>query len=138
LNNWNGVSLTARYGELDGDYQPVLSALYPYAAVNAYDINWIDRPLFLDPNNVSQGWEADLRYAFGRDWLLRFRAYDGSNRVLGGDADFVWMLALRKQMARTVAASVLYGRREVRSAAGPDLFAGEDLQVLRGALEFSL
>jgi hypothetical protein len=140
INNWKGFSLTGRYGAIDAGFNPVFSALYPYAAVNAYDINWIDRPLFLDPNNVTQGWEADMRLALSKSWTLSSRVYGGNFQAVGAakvDADTVWTIMLKKQLANGVAASVLYGQREVTNRA-TGLPHNDDLTVLRGALEFML
>jgi len=145
LNNWNGLSLTGKYGMIGRNYRPYLSSLYPYAAVNAYDINWIDRPLFLDPNNVTQGWEGDLRWAFGCDWLMNFRIYGGKHsesNLATTNANQVWTVSLKKQIATNVAASVLYGQNSLRNFNGgaqlENLKEGNDLKVIRGAIEFTL
>ncbi|OPZ86914.1 MAG: hypothetical protein BWY76_00727 [bacterium ADurb.Bin429] len=141
LNNWKGFSLTARYGEIEPGFTPVLSALYPYAAVNAYDINWIDRPLFLDPNNVTQGWELDMKLALSQSWLLSARVYDGDFEAVGAaavDADMVWVVSAKKQISNGVAASLLYSQREVTNRATNASLTGDDLTVLRAALEFML
>ena len=150
LNNWRGLSLTGKVGRLGQFYNPRLSALYPYASVNAYDTDWIDRPLFLSQYNVSDGWEADLRWVFGSngDWLLRARAYDSFNEddnpggiaspgnvVMTALDDFVWTVQLRKVLTSGVAASVLYGRRDLDSRVNP---TGDDWQLLRGSIEFAL
>jgi len=140
LNNWRGFSLTARYGEIEPGFTPVLSALYPYAAVNAYDINWIDRPLFLDPNNVTKGWELDMKLALSKSWLLSARVYDGDHEAVGAaavDADMVWVLSAKKQIANGVAFSLLYSQREVNNRATNTAFT-DDLTVTRAALEFVL
>jgi hypothetical protein len=145
LNNWNGLSLTAKYGEVEPGYQMVLSSLYPYAAVNAYDINWIDRPLFLDPNNVTQGWEASFRYAVSKTVQANARIYGGLHRPLPGDAtlgivtqdaDTVFTVSLKKQIANGVAISGLYGTRDVTNFATGGSLPSQ--KVLRGAIEFAL
>lgn len=132
INNWKGFSLTGKYGQIEANFNPVFSALYPYAAVNAYDINWIDRPLFLDPNNVRQGWEADMKLALTKSLLLNSRVYSGT-----GNSDMVWTVGVKKQVSNGVAASLLYGQREVNNRA-TGVAVTPDLKVLRGALEFML
>lgn len=136
LNDWNGLSLTGRYGAVNTDYDITYTAFNPFAEVNAYDINWIDRPLFLDKDNVSQGWEADARFNINEKWMLFARVYDGKNFDRTVDADMVWTVGLRKSITDNVSASLLYGQRDV-----PEAFTatGDDtLKVLRGAVEFTL
>ena len=150
LNDWKGLSLTTKVGELGSVYNPRLSSLYPYSSVNAFDTDWIDRPLFLSQYNVSDGWEADLRWVFGSngDWLLRARAYDsfdrGDNRGgIAGDGnvvtpaldDMVLTVQLRKILTSGVAASVLYGRMDLDDRVNP---TGKALQELRAGIEFAL
>ena len=48
LNNWNGLSLTVKYGEVMPGYTTTYSILNPYSSINNYDIDWVDRPLFLE------------------------------------------------------------------------------------------
>lgn len=145
LNDWNGLSLTGRVGSLGRDYHPRLSALNPYSSVNAFDTDWIDRPLFLSQHNVSDGWEADLRWIFAGDWQFRARAYDtfdeGDNTgsaIVGNPTppaldNFVWTVSLRKPIADGVSASLLYAVRQEY-----DLLGGDDLQVLRAGIDFAL
>lgn len=145
LNDWNGVSLTGRVGRLGSDYHPRLSALNPYSSVNAFDIDWIDRPLFLSQYNVSDGWEADLRWIFAGDWQFRARVYDtfdaGDNTgsgIVGNPTppaldNMVWTVSLRKPIADGVSASLLYAVRQEYQ-----LLGGEDLQVLRAGIDFAL
>lgn len=132
INNWKGFSLTAKYGQLGAGFTPAMSVLYPYAAVNAYDINWIDRPLFLDPNNVTKGWEADMKLALSKGLMLNSRVYAGT-----GNSDTVWTVGLKKQISNGVSANVLYGQREVNNRA-TGAAVTPDLKVLRVALEFLL
>jgi len=140
LNNWKGVSLTGRYGVLDTTYVPVESILYPYAAVNAYDTNWVDRPLFLDPNNVRSGYEVDLRWAFAKKWMFRGRYY----APLGSDVhtrDYVWTTMLKYQLANGVSANLLYGQRQLHEhdTAVPTYVGGiKYLDTLRLGMEFSM
>ena len=104
LNNWCGLTLTAKYGEVMPGYTITYCILNPYSSINAYDIDWVDRPLFLSESNssqlgnVTQGWEIDLKYAFARVWLFSFRYYGGNdsayyptgNTVVTTDANNVW------------------------------------------------
>jgi len=151
LSDWNGISLTGRVGSLGSDYNPRLSALYPFSSVNAFDIDWIDRPLFLSQQNVSDGWEADLRWVFAGDWQLRARVYDSFNKddnlgsAIPGNPtppaldNMVWTVSLKKPIANGVAASILYGRRSEYQLLGLDENDElQDLQVLRVGLEFTL
>jgi len=139
LNNWNGLSLTGKYGRIGRGFNPVFSSLNPYAAHNAYDINWVDRPLYLDPNNVTQGWDAEARYAFAKSWLLQGRIYGGSHQEAGlatMGADTVWTVGLKKQLTDGVSASAMYGVRGVRNrATDTKLF---DFKTLRAAIEFTM
>ncbi|MHB9107437.1 MAG: S-layer homology domain-containing protein [Armatimonadota bacterium] len=143
LNDWNGLSLTGRVGQLGQNYNPRLSALYPYSSVNAFDIDWIDRPLFLSQYNVADGWEADLRWTFAGDWQLRARVYDSFNEddnpgtTVGAPTpsaldDMVYAISLKKPIASGVTANVLWAMRQ-----DYDLL-GEDLQVLRAGIDFAL
>ncbi|MHB0939166.1 MAG: S-layer homology domain-containing protein [Armatimonadota bacterium] len=143
LNDWNGLSLTGKVGQLGQNYNPRLSALYPYSSVNAFDIDWIDRPLFLSQYNVADGWEADLRWTFAGDWQLRARVYDSFNEddnpgtTVGAPTpsaldDMVYAISLKKPIASGVTANVLWAMRQ-----DYDLL-GEDLQVLRAGIDFAL
>lgn len=145
LNNWKGISLTGKYGEIQENYRPIFSTLFPYALVNAYDTNWVDRPLFLDPFNVTKGWEANLGINFGRDWMLSARAYDGDHitNTSNTDADFVWTVSLKKKVNAGITASLLYGQREVNVLNGGDEFTDgeeftDDYKLFRAAIEFVL
>ncbi|HEX2949810.1 MAG TPA: S-layer homology domain-containing protein [Armatimonadota bacterium] len=134
LNNWKGLSVSARYGELQDGYAPVFTSLFPYAAVNAYDINWIDRPLFLDPYNVAKGWEATANYNINKYWSVQGRVYDGDT-ITGADADLVWTATLKALVANNITASLTYGNRELNSVPAAGL---DNLQVLRAGIEFAL
>ena len=139
LNNWHGLSLTGRYGELQSNYNPILSNLYPYAAVSAYDTNWIDRPLFLDRNNVAKGWEAVLNWNFAHDWALQGRMYQGKRvggSPLNTTADTVWTVGLRKKISDSVSANVLYGQRDLNEFTLPS--GDSKIKALRGELDFAL
>ena len=138
LNNWHSLSLTGRYGQIEAGFDPFFSIIHPYASVNAYDTDWVDRPLYLGQDNVAQGWEGDLRYVFGNDWMLRGRAYDG-DRVDDTDADLVWTVQLKKQVADGVTAGVLYGQRDLDSiTAAGGVLTGTTEKLLRASIEFSL
>jgi hypothetical protein len=142
LNNWHSISLTGKIGVLSSGFTPVESILYPYAAVNAYDTNWIDRPLFLDPNNVRRGWEADVRYAMSKKWLLNARIYGPLGSEVGA-RDLAWTLGTKYQVANGVYANLLYGQRDVHGTFTNPLVPGYTitnpiLRTLRFGMEFSL
>ncbi len=144
LNNWHGFSLTGKYGVLSSGFVPVESILYPYAAVSAYDTNWIDRPLFLDPNNVTNGFEADLRYALSKKWMLNGRFY-GPLGTEVGHRDYTWTLGTKYQLTNGVYANLLYGQRDLHNqvTGGPFIspLTGAEvatLRTLRFGLEFSI
>jgi len=141
LNNWHGLSLTGRYGEIQSKYNPILSNLYPYAAVSAYDTNWIDRPLFLDRNNVAKGWEAVINWNFAHDWALQGRMYQGKRvggtTLLDSTADAVWTLGLRKKISDSVSANLLYGQRGLSEFTTPTS-GNKSIKAVRFGLDFAL
>ncbi|HEY3379921.1 MAG TPA: S-layer homology domain-containing protein [Armatimonadota bacterium] len=137
LNNWKGVSLSGKYGEVESQYDPILSNLHPYASVNAYDTDWVDRPLFLSTENVAHGWEGRLNFAFAKTWNLQLRAYDG-NKVDGTNAGLAWTAMLKKALSEKVSANITYGQRELNYPI-LTLPSGNDKEkMLRAGMEFSL
>lgn len=142
LSNSRGLGLTVKYGDLGAFYRPQYSLLYPYALVNAYDINWVDRSLFLDPGNVTRGWEAALSVPIGKSWMVKGRVYGGDKQffdaaipaIVTQDADTAWIVTLQHQIAAGVTTSLTYGQRDVTG-----LQLREDqLKVLRFGVEFAL
>ncbi len=157
------VVLTAEYGEVEAGYalsipgggwsaiSPVLGAaigmystdlfnlplslLHPNAEVDPHDINWIDRPLFLDPTNIARGWHVDLTlphllgertpfraaYMDGDGYDPRFIAWLQAGGPTSGiaepgewrSADSIWIVQLGHQFTEDISANVLYGQREV-------------------------
>lgn len=97
--------------------------------------NLIDRPLFLDPYNVAQGWEGMLNYDLTKTWSLQGRVYAG-NTVTGADADTVWTASLKKVISDNVTACLTYGRRTL--AVPTTISPTDSLQMLRLGLEFTL
>jgi len=101
------------------NYTPYMSNLYPYSSVSAFDTDWADRPLFLDPNNIKQGWEGDIRYDFAKTWAVKVRAYGGETFMQsdeGPDSSVsagppVWVVTLCKQLGEGVSADLTYGFR---------------------------
>lgn len=134
LENTKGLSLSAKYGDIEPNFRPALSQLRPYSAVNAYDIDWIDRPLYLSPDNVTKGFEGNISYVLG-SWTAQGRVYFGDKvtNAINTDADMAWSAKLKKQITKGVAASVLYGEREVDK-----IISGAKLKTLRTAIEFTL
>lgn len=152
------VVITGEYGEVDAGYafspgggwsaipwvmqdsdyftfNLPLSSLHPNAEVDPHDINWIDRPLFLDPTNVAKGWHVNVVFPelLGKDTPLSISYVDGEGydpRYLswlwyGGpssgipepdewrDADPVLVVGVSKKLNNDVTLNLLYGRREV-------------------------
>ncbi len=135
------LKLSAKYGQLDANFHDgaTLTALTPYAAISPHDVDWADRPLFLDPSNIARGWEVKLAYKglMGGAMPIKVRYYDGDRfdpvtvgNYVSGDA--VWTVSVSKELAQDVMATLLYGQREVEAVTG---VAGADpVQVLRGEL----
>jgi hypothetical protein len=133
------------FGVDTGIWNLPMSALHPYASVAEDYIDWIDRPLFLNPQNVAKGYElmVELPHLLGSNSPLTVRYYDGdayNPRYLDGtpgaakwrDADRVWTVSMTRNIAPNVDWTLLYGRREVKNVLQPDpLGPQDDLQVLR-------
>jgi hypothetical protein len=118
-----------------------LSALHPNAAVDPHYINWVDRPLFLDPTNIAKGWHVNVTFPklLGENTPVSVSYMDGdayeprylSWLAQGGpasgipepaewrDADSVWTVKVSRQLSESVSANVLYGRREVDNVMSP-------------------
>lgn len=134
-----------------------LTLLHPYAEVSPHDINWVDRPLFLDPTNVSKGWEANLtlKSLLGSDMPLKLRWYGGQAYnddyiawlAVGGTssglsapekwrtADQAVVVSVTKSLAEDVNFTLLYGRRETKNVLRPvDGTLRDPIQVVRGEL----
>jgi hypothetical protein len=145
----------------DGYLNLPMSLLHPYAEYSAHDINWVDRPLFLDATNVARGWEVNLtlKSLLGMSTPLNIRYYDGDAYcedylawlLAGGDSsgidkpdkwrdgDAVFVASLTKEVAEDVNFTVLYGRRQVKNVLRPNPDADSDyladpIQVIRGEL----
>jgi len=156
-NPW--ISLNGEYGEVDAGYGLAvpsggwdafygpgiwnlpLSALHPRAEIDPHDINWIDRPLFLDPTNIARGWHVQacfptllgentpltVSYAAGDAYNPEYLAWlidDGPGFLVTApdkwrDADPVWWVKLSRQLNDAVSANLLYGRREVDNVVSP-------------------
>jgi len=117
------------------------SALHPNAEVDPHDINWIDRPLFLDPTNIAKGWHVNVTFPklLGPDTPVSVSYMDGDGYEprylswldMGGpasgipepdkwtDADSVWVVKVSRQLSEAVSANLLYGRREVDNIMSP-------------------
>ena len=98
-NSW--LKLVGEYGQIDpgyalsfgfggwdavdgpGFFNLPLSLLHPRAEIDPYDINWIDRPMFLDPTNIAKGWHVQATFPclFGTNTPLTvsYAAGDGYN-----------------------------------------------------------
>lgn len=156
-NPWLGLQV--EYGQVDAGYAIAfsgggwdtfsetgffnlpLSALHPRAEIDPHDINWIDRPLFLDATNIAKGWHFQatfptllrdmpltVSYATGDGynpdflgWLSEGGSTSGLDKPeMWRDADPFWWVKLSRQMSSSVTASLLYGRREVDKIVAPD------------------
>lgn len=170
LGGWSpGAALVTSAGmygygsfELSGLYNLPLSALHPNAEVDPHDINWIDRPLFLDPTNVAKGWHVNVTFPklLGPNTPVSVSYVDGDAYdpayigwlALGGsqsglvepdkwrDGDSVWTVKISRQLSDSVSANLLYGRREVENVMASqyatligDVQVEDDpIQVIRG------
>ncbi len=144
---WDPVGLAA---SISGDFDiedPIgylnlpLSLLHPVEEFNPHFINWLDRPLFLDPTNVAKGWEVGvtLKRLLGENTPVSLRMYDGkaySEEYLGWlftdggatmskpdkwrDADAVWSVTLTHKFTDALSGSLSYGQREVKHVMSPN------------------
>jgi hypothetical protein len=143
----SSLTLTGKYGQLDRNYGDgaFLSSLNPYAAISPHDIDWVDRPLFLDANNIARGWEVCLAYRGLMQGTLpiNVRYYDGDRfSSLPGDdyssGDRVITVSVSKEIAQDVTATLLWGMRDVKKeneALGfPAGLDPDAVQVVRGEL----
>jgi len=114
-----------------------LSALHPNAEVDPHDINWIDRPLFLDPTNIAKGWHVNVTfpkllgektpvsvsYMDGEAYEPRYLSWLSQGGPNSGipepgkwtDADSVWVVKVSRQLSECVSANLLYGRRQTEN-----------------------
>jgi hypothetical protein len=123
-----------------GAFNLPFSALHPYTEYGTHYINWVDRPLFLDPTNVAEGFEVGLtlKRLLGAGTPLMLRYYDGN--AIGGNAnaDRVWTASVSKKVASNVDFNLLYGRRDVDNMVQPDSAMPQNaIQVLRGELRIA-
>jgi hypothetical protein len=135
------LMLSAKYGQLEENYiaGADLSALNPYASISPHDVDWADRPLFLDPNNIARGWEVKLAYKglMNGTMPIKVRYYDGDRfdpvtvgNYVSGDA--VWTVSISKELAKDVMATLLYGQRDVAEVTG--VSGADPVKLLRGEL----
>ena len=145
----------------DGYLNLPMSLLHPYAEYSAHDINWVDRPLFLDATNIARGFEVNLtlKSLLGSDMPLNLRYSDGDaycedylGWILAGgtsslldkpakwrDADAAFVASITKEVAEDVNLTLLYGRREVKNVMRPNPddesgYLADPIQVIRGEL----
>jgi len=111
-----------------------LSLMHPLEEFNPHFINWLDRPLFLDPTNVAKGWEVSGGFSrlLGEKTPISFRYYTGKaykEEYLGWlfndggavnskpskwrDADPVWSVTIGHHFSDTLTANLTYGQRNV-------------------------
>jgi hypothetical protein len=160
------VCITGEYGEVDPGYALSfamyggpdnfglpLSLLHPNAEVDPHDINWIDRPLFLDPTNIARGWHVGVMFPslLGEGTPLSISYADGDSYcpdylgwlVDGGptspmarpdpwrDADAVWSVKIERQLSEGVSANVIYGQRETENVMAAGDSCADDVKVVR-------
>jgi len=128
-----------------------LSALHPNAEVDPHYINWVDRPMFLDPTNIARGWHVNVTFpnllgerspvsvsymdgdAYNPQYLswLWFGGSAAVNPLTGlaiptpgewTDADPVWVVKVSRQFTENVSGNLLYGRREVDNVLSPGTY----------------
>ena len=58
---WGGL-VGGLEGGTSGVFNLPFSLLHPRAEIDPHDINWIDRPLFLDPTNIARGWHLAVEF----------------------------------------------------------------------------
>jgi hypothetical protein len=132
---WWGMGMYGDYFNLP------LSRLHPNAEVDPHDINWVDRPLFLDPTNIAKGWNVNvtfptllgektplsISYMDGEAYDLNYLAWliDGGSSTGNPepdkwrDADPVWIVKLSHQLNENVGANLIYGRRDTENVMSP-------------------
>ena len=143
-------------GPFSGPFNLPYSSLFPYAAVSPDDINWLDRPLFLDPTNIARGWQWNLRWRMSDHTTFFAALADGdaySEAYLGWlaaggfssglskpdrwrNADLVWWAGMHRRLARDLSAVLVFGARQVRNVLQPDASENQkDLRTLRLQLQ---
>jgi hypothetical protein len=149
---WDPTGIAATFGSGAGYLNLPLSLLHPVEEFNPHYINWLDRPLFLDPTNIAKGWEAQvtLKKLFGEKTPITFRYADGEayeEEYLGylfhdggslmskpdkwRDADSVWSVGITHMFSDAFSANLTYGQREtenVMSPNNPDLVIDGDVE----------
>jgi len=119
-----------------------LSLLHPLEEFDPHYVNWVDRPLFLDPTNVAKGYEiaGSLKSLLGDKTPISFRYYNGkaySEKYLGWlfndggefnskpsklrDADPVWSITIGHHFTPDVCANLTYAQRTVDNVMSPNL-----------------
>jgi hypothetical protein len=135
------IASLGMYGLNTGYFNLPLSALHPNAEVDPHYINWVDRPLFLDPTNIARGWHVNvtfptllgqntpvsISYADGDAYNGRYLSWLGSGGSTSGiaqpdkwqDADSVLVVKVSRQLSDCVSANLVYGRREAENVMSP-------------------
>jgi hypothetical protein len=138
---FNPMAQDFYYGE-EGYLNVPFSLLHPNEEFDPHYINWLDRPLFLDPTNVAKGWEVagTFKSLLGEKTPVSFRYYTGkaySEKYLGWlfndggefsskpgkwrDADAVWAVTVGHQFSPDVTANLTYAQRNVDNVMSPNL-----------------
>ncbi len=76
------LKLTVMIGGDQQGYEnaTAISLLHPFEEVNAYDVNWFDRPLFLT-DTMSYVGDIDGKYKMGKGWAIDGRVFGGRGRL---------------------------------------------------------
>lgn len=143
MKDWNNLDVSASYGMLDHGFNPGFSQLSPYSSINAYDIDWLDRPLFLNPQNVAKGQEITAKWQINDGLSLKGRVYWG-NPFGYVHADAVYGATLAQSLGNGVTASLSYYLRQLDmeffTGVSPSLIPDQKqtVKLLRGELSFKL
>lgn len=138
---WSPILAWWGYGMYNDYFNLPLSRLHPNAEVDPHDINWVDRPLFLDPTNIARGWNVNvtfptllgektplsISYMTGDAYCEDYLAWLGDGGSTSGnpqpdkwrDADPVLIVKLSRQFTENVGANLIYGRREAENVLSP-------------------
>lgn len=144
-------------GAFSGPLNLPFSSLYPYAAVSPDSINWLDRPLFLDPTNIAKGWQWSTSWHMNENCTVFIALADGqgyNEEYLGWlanggfssgdpapskwrDADLTWYAGMHKMLADDISFVLIFGSRRVSNILQPDSDENQkDLRTLR--LQFGI
>jgi len=113
------LSIGASYGEVEVNFAPTALSVInnPYLLDPAEDP--FDRPLFLNPANVAEGWEVTAKLSLGNT-PIQVRYYDGDD-INGNDAKAVTTIGLAQKLSKVATLELLYGMQEDGAGQNADL-----------------